>query len=360
MQIGAQTLTVPICGDVRMKSLKLVPPAVMAAAALSISLCAAPGAFADDGFPPGETGNEAAPGMDAAAVRPPATFFTINDVLAKLDRRRGRGPNAIRMASVTPRNTATDISTDASLAPNPARTVGTEPFGLFTFRAPENAVWRKWRGLEADMAKDRAILDQCRGSADGCPANAAQFLRLINAVKSKSRREQLDEVNRAVNQAIRYMSDFAQYGGEVDRWSAPLATFATGKGDCEDYAIAKYVALGEAGFPRDDLQLVLVRDRAVRQDHAVLAARLDGHWLILDSRRSELIDDGDVRNFTPMFAINYRGVQLFAAPYVKRRLLADEIVATPAAADTNESVDWIGADTTNSGSAQISTLPLLM
>ena len=48
--------------------------------------------------------------------------------------------------------------------------------------------------------------------------------------------------------AIRYVSDYAQHG-EADRWSAPLATFATGKGDCEDYAIAKYVALREAGFP---------------------------------------------------------------------------------------------------------------
>ncbi len=135
---------------------------------------------------------------------------------------------------------------------------------------------------------------------------------MINAVKAQSGRDRLDEANRAVNMAIRYVSDYAQHG-EADRWSAPLATFATGKGDCEDYAIAKYVALTEAGFPRDDLQLVLVRDRAVRQDHAVLAARHDGHWLILDSRRSDLMDDTDASSFTPLFAINYRGVQLFAS-----------------------------------------------
>jgi len=62
------------------------------------------------------------------------------------------------------------------------------------------------------------------------------------------------------------------------------------------------------------LRLVLVRDRAVRQDHAVLAACLDGHWLILDNRRSELIADSDASSLTPLFAINHRGVQLFAAP----------------------------------------------
>src|SRR6185369_12082565 len=74
----------------------------------------------------------------------------------------------------------------------------------------------------------------------------------------------------------------------------------------------KYVALTEAGFPRGDLQLVLVRDRAVRQDHAVLAARLDGHWFILDNRRSELMNDSEATSFAPLFTINGRGVQLRA------------------------------------------------
>ncbi|WGR92986.1 transglutaminase-like cysteine peptidase [Bradyrhizobium sp. ISRA435] len=292
------------------------------------------------GKPVGELG----PASDAAPNRPPATFFTITAVLAKLDRQRGRGPNAIRTASLTPPNTATD----ALPAAKPLPPVGTEPFGLFTFRAPENGLWRKWRGLESDLAKERTVLEQCRENAAGCPPNAAQFLRLINAVKFKSGRDRLDEANRAVNQAIRYVSDFTQHG-EADRWTAPLATFATGKGDCEDYAIAKYIALIEAGFAREDLRLVLGRDRAIRQDHAVLAALLDGHWLILDSRRSELIDDGELGNFTPMFAINGRGVQLFAAPYAKRLPLDDGLDATPAAADAADA-EWTGAESADAAS----------
>jgi hypothetical protein len=77
---------------------------------------------------------------------------------------------------------------------------------------------------------------------------------------------------------------------------------------------------------------VLVRDRAVRQDHAVLAARLNDHWLILENGRSELLADFDASNFTPLFAIDHRGVQLFAATYAKRPLLAGEAEAAPAAA----------------------------
>jgi predicted transglutaminase-like cysteine proteinase len=337
----------------RGKTPKLGAHFFAAAVAFSISFCAgSPGAYADE-MVATEPSGDFIPGSDRASTRPPATFFTINQVLAKLDRQRGRGPGALRMASLAP----ADVATDAAPAPKEAPAVGTEPFGLFTFRAPEGTLWRKWRGIEADIAKEHAVLDRCREGAEGCPSYAAQFLRLIKAVKAKSGRDQLDEANRAVNIAIRYMSDYAQHG-EADRWSAPLASFATGKGDCEDYAIAKYVALSEAGFPRDDLQLVLVRDRAVRQDHAVLAARLDGHWLLLDSRRSELMNDSDATSFTPLFAINGRGVQLFAAPYAKRGLLGGEVEAAPAAAGIDGAREWTGQDDSNDRSAQMSMLPL--
>lgn len=326
-----------------------------AAIAFSIGFCAgAHGAFADETVAT-EPSGDFIPGSDRALPRPPATFFTINTVLAKLDRQRGRGPGALRLASLTP----SDVATDAQPPVKETPALGKEPFGLFTFRAPEGILWRKWRGIESDIARERAVLDHCRANAESCPSYAAQFLRLINAVKAQSGRDQLDEANRAVNMAIRYVSDYAQHG-EADRWSAPLVSFATGKGDCEDYAIAKYVALTEAGFSRDDLQLVLVRDRAVRQDHAVLAARLDGHWLILDSRRSELMNDFQAMSFTPLYAIDSRGVQLFAAPYARRGLLGREIEAAPAAANETEFGEWSGQDASNGSAAGLSLLPLLM
>ena len=98
-----------------------------------------------------------------------------------------------------------------------------------------------------------------------------------------------------------------------------MATFTGGEGDCEDYAIAKYVALRELGMKADDLRLLLVRDRAVGQDHAVLGVRHDGRWLILDNRHSLLVDMTEVRHFTPLFAIDHEGVKLFAALYAHRR-----------------------------------------
>ena len=104
--------------------------------------------------------------------------------------------------------------------------------------------------------------------------------------------------------------------------------------------------------------MVLVRDRAVRQDHAVLAARLDDRWQILDNRRSELLADADASSFTPLFAINHRGVQLFAAPYAERPHLAGEVEAAPAAARKGEAGERSGLDVSNEGGLQLSPLPL--
>ena len=339
----------------RLKLRQLGSFASFAGLILCTSICATSASFAAEDTAVAGASADFMPGSDRASNRPPATFFSINAVLAKLDRQRGRGPGAIRLAALPPANFATDAQPPQKEAP-PA---GNEPFGLFTFRAPEGMLWHKWRGVEADMAKEQAVLDRCRADAKSCPAYAAQFLRLIDAVKSKSGRARLEEANRAVNAAIRYVSDYAQFG-EADRWSAPLATFATAKGDCEDYAIAKYAALREAGFPEGELRVVLVRDRAVRQDHAVLAARLDDRWLILDNRRSELLADFDASSFTPLFAINHRGVQLFAAPYAKRPLNTGEVEAAPAAAGGGDVGEWGGLDVSTGGASQLNSLPLLM
>jgi predicted transglutaminase-like cysteine proteinase len=325
------------------------------AAALVLSTCglATSGALAEESVAPGHasvaTGNSG-----SQSARPPATFFTINAVLAKLDGQRVWRTDAVRLAALTQPSSVTDTPPELG----PASAVGVEPFGLFTFRSPDGVLWRKWRAVEGDMAKDQAVLDHCRSDAATCPPHAAQFLRLITAVKSKSGRARLEEVNQGVNMAIRYVSDLAQFG-ELDRWSSALSTFATTKGDCEDYAIAKYVALREAGFPKEDLRILLVRDRTVRQDHAVLAARLGSHWLIMDNRWSALREDSGDLNFVPLFAINDTGVFLFAAPYAQVPAgAAGSSDAAPAAADT--SAEWSGADLPDQGGGTLGELPLLL
>ena len=92
---------------------------------------------------------------------------------------------------------------------------------------------------------------------------------------------------------------------------------------------------------------------------AVLAARLDGRWLILDSRRSDLVDDSEATSFTPLFTINDRGVQLFAAPYTTRGSVDGAVEAAPAAASVDEVKEWGSVELSNGGGFDFSP-PLLL
>jgi predicted transglutaminase-like cysteine proteinase len=152
----------------------------------------------------------------------------------------------------------------------------------------------------------------CDGDRDRCVSTAAlQPLAIVDSARARDGRARLGEINRAINLAIRPMSDLAQYG-QIDLWSSPLVTFAHGAGDCEDYAIAKLVALRLAGIAAEDLRIVVIRDTLSSEDHAVAAARLDGHWLMLDNRRMAMVEDVYSRNTRPLFVIDQHGVMQYA------------------------------------------------
>jgi predicted transglutaminase-like cysteine proteinase len=189
-----------------------------------------------------------------------------------------------------------------------------EPFGAMALTADEGELSRKWRTVQQQIMIEAQILTLCRSDPATCRSGApARFLAIVAAGQVRSGRTRLGEINRAINLAIRSMSDIAQYG-VADRWNSPLLTLAAGAGDCEDYAIAKYVALREAGSAKEDVRLLIVHDNKLRQDHAVVAARLDGHWLLLDNRRMVMVEDTEARQYQPLFEIDDQGVRTLIVP----------------------------------------------
>src|SRR5216683_4365460 len=193
-----------------------------------------------------------------------------------------------------------------------------EPFGLFASPLSEGGLREKWLDVERKLDDERVQLALCDGDRERCVSPAAlRFLAIVDSAKALEGRARLGEINRAINLAIRPMSDLAQYGA-IDVWSSPLVTFTNGAGDCEDYAIAKFVALHQAGISPDDLRIVIMRDTIRGEDHAVAAVRLDGHWLTLDNRRMAMVEDAYVRNYRPLFVIDQHGVM----QYIDTPLLA--------------------------------------
>jgi predicted transglutaminase-like cysteine proteinase len=186
-----------------------------------------------------------------------------------------------------------------------------QPFGLFATRLSGGNLSEKWQGVERKLEDDMVQLALCDGDRERCVSPAAlQFLAIVDTARAREGRARFGEINRAINLAIRPMSDMAQYG-QIDVWSSPLDTFSSGAGDCEDYAIAKFVALRMAGISTEDIRIVVLRDLLRGEDHAVVLARLDGHWLTLDNTRMSMIEDIDVRNHRPLFVIDDGGVMRY-------------------------------------------------
>ena len=206
-----------------------------------------------------------------------------------------------------------------------------QPFALDATPVTDGEVLDKWNVLVADIRSESEILGRCRTDAAHYPAAAKKFLDVIADGRAHDGRARVGVINRDINMAIRPTSDLAQWG-VTDRWSAPLATLASGRGDCEDYAIAKYVALREAGLPESDVRLVIVRDLANRIDHAVAAARIDETWVMLDNRRLVLVEDNAMARAVPLFVFDHTGVKRFTTSVAEAERLpvpAQTAAATP-------------------------------
>jgi predicted transglutaminase-like cysteine proteinase len=178
-----------------------------------------------------------------------------------------------------------------------------EPFDLPTTPMPDGDMKSKWLSVESELDDEGVRLAACRLDRLECTSAAAlRFLALIDRARARDGRARIGEINQDINLAIHPMSDMAQFG-KPDVWSSPLATLARGSGDCEDYAIAKYVALKEIGISEERLRIVVVSDALNGEGHAVAAVRLDGRWWILDNRRMEMIQDLFAKYYRPLFVL---------------------------------------------------------
>jgi predicted transglutaminase-like cysteine proteinase len=167
----------------------------------------------------------------------------------------------------------------------------------------------KWRAVEADIDREQQVLARCRAQK-ACPVVAQNLLDIVAEGADRSGVARVGLINRAVDLAITPTSDEAQWGA-ADHWSPPFETLQTHRGDCEDYAIVKYVALLQAGLSHDDVKIVILRNLLPMEDHAAVAARVDGQWLILDNRRLALVRDTEMVRSIPKFVLDEGGARRF-------------------------------------------------
>jgi len=236
--------------------------------------------------------------------------------------------------------------TGAAETPAPAPA---EPFGLSTSALTDGPLRAKWLAVERAIAAEADVIAGCASDPGHCTSQPAlRFRDIVTVAAAREGLARLGEINRAINLAIRPVSDQAQYGVE-DHWSSPLATLAAGAGDCEDYAIAKLVALRAAGVAAEDLRLVIIRENATGDDHAVVAARSGGHWRMLDNRTFLMIEDNGFGKYRPLFAIDAEGAKRFEQPMIA--IAARQ--PRPAAIETHDAVANAGATAVGSNTATV-------
>lgn len=119
----------------------------------------------------------------------------------------------------------------------------------------------------------------CRAHPQECSSEPSEASRVE---ASPDRLAELHDVNRAVNRAIKPITDKDQFGVD-ELWTLPTS----GKGDCEEYVLLKRKLLREQRWPTSALLITVVRDED-NQGHAVLTVRMNSGDFILDNKHDDI------------------------------------------------------------------------
>jgi predicted transglutaminase-like cysteine proteinase len=179
--------------------------------------------------------------------------------------------------------------------------------------------WRQLAGCAAGVfflsfsqALDNArLLEAAARFGPRTVIEAQQLLQAIERAASLDEERRLSLLNGFFNQRIEFRSDLEVWG-QIDYWASPLESLDKGRGDCEDYAIAKYFSLLSAGVPVAKLRLVYVRallgGRSVA--HMVLAyyAQPGAEPLILDNLLPDVRPASQRPDLQPVFSFNSEGL----------------------------------------------------
>jgi len=174
-------------------------------------------------------------------------------------------------------------------------------FGAKEVRSDKLELFTKWTAALARTFDERRLADApCTATAfNRC--HFAAWRRFLDSLDGLDRTAQLEAVNRYMNRK-RYVLDPRNYGVR-DYWAAP-GQFLSRDGDCEDYAIAKFMSLKALGFTNDEMRIVVLQDLNLGIAHAILVVYLDGRALVLDNQIEDVVSADAIIHYRPIYSIN--------------------------------------------------------
>lgn len=174
-----------------------------------------------------------------------------------------------------------------------------------------------WVGLSGDELSFERYQKLIDSNAAFSVGVSKKWQILTNLIRDQKPYVQLNLTQQFIN-TLPYHSDEELYMRN-DYW-AFAGEFLRNGGDCEDFAIAKYRLLIDAGFDPQRLRVALVTNKETQEPHAILAARLNGKTYILDNQRQGLSVEKDLSHYQVIYSLNQIGVWRHQRPQTPDQL----------------------------------------
>lgn len=187
------------------------------------------------------------------------------------------------------------------------------------WRAGTTSAWALWLGMvmffaasiaAPDLDKTQALAQQRYGAR--AADTVVAWRRLMEESRALPDAEKLNKVNAFFNRRLLFESDLVIWQQD-DYWATPLEYIGRGAGDCEDFAIAKYITLQMLGIGNERLRLIYVRAKSGTT--ATVAHMVLGFYpqpteepLILDNLISSVRPASQRADLAPIFSFNGDGL----------------------------------------------------
>jgi predicted transglutaminase-like cysteine proteinase len=162
----------------------------------------------------------------------------------------------------------------------------------------------KWNGALEKYFEERMDTPGSCGDAQFNRCHYLEWQAELERLRDRDPKSQMKEINKFMN-GHRYIVDPVNWG-VLDYWASP-GEFFRRQGDCEDYAIAKYLSLKILELPADEMRIVILNDLNLRVAHAILAIYIDSEVMVLDNQLSIMIEARRIRHYQPIYSVNETG-----------------------------------------------------
>jgi predicted transglutaminase-like cysteine proteinase len=186
-------------------------------------------------------------------------------------------------------------------------------FGMIEIKASSINAIPKWVKVLGRIQDEGGIYNRCKVNPAICvDEGLMKWGNFIQELKGQSPREQMEQIHAFINRWP-YITD-NELWGVSDYWETPKE-FVNNSGDCEDYAIAKYMSLKALGWPLGKMRLAVVQDTVRDIPHAILIVELEGRYWVLDNLVSEPVPDSTMSQYKPYYAVNETSRWVFVQPF---------------------------------------------